>query len=125
MTIKTTETKPKKASHFDLLFKYAFSLPRFAKELFRLVFSHEEQTVFDWNALRAEKDTFQDLRADAVFSVALKDHPELRFRICLLLEHKSQYSQKVFSQLLKYRLFVVRGAWDDTSFMGQAGEFSR
>ena len=109
MAIKSKKTKPviKKASHFDLLFKYAFSLPQFAKELFKLVLSQMEFSVFDWTSLRAEKDTFQDLRADAVFSVAMKSHPDLRFKIFLLLEHKSQYSYKIFCQLLKYQTHII------------------
>ena len=108
MIKKNKNTVIKKASHFDLLFKYAFSIPRFAKELFKLVLSHIEFSAFDWQTLRAEKDTFQDLRADVVFSVALKDHPELRFRICLLLEHKSQYSSKVFCQMLEYQTGIIK-----------------
>ena len=109
MTMKPKETKPviQKTSHFDLLFKYAFSIPRFAKELFKLVLSQVEFSIFDWSTLRAEKDTFQELRADAVFSVAVKGHIELRFRIFLLLEHKSQYSRKIFSQLLKYQARMI------------------
>ena len=115
MTIKTKEPKQKQASHFDLLFKYAFSHPRFAKELFRLVFSQEEQTIFDWSTLRAEKDTFQELRADVVFSVAVKGHPQLRFRIYLLLEHKSQYSKKIFGQLLKYQARMIDKSLEESS----------
>ena len=108
MTMKPEEPKQKKASHFDLLFKYAFSIPRFAKELFKLVLSQVEFSVFDWSTLRAEKDTFQDLRADAVFSVAVKGHLELRFRIFLLLEHKSQYSRKIFCQMLEYQTGIIK-----------------
>ena len=117
MTMKSKEKKPviQKASHFDLLFKYAFSHPRFAKELFHLVFSQTEQNIFDWNTLRAEKDTFQDLRADAVFSVALKNHPKLRFRIFLLLEHKSQYSRKIFCQLLKYQTRMIEQSVEESN----------
>ena len=107
MIQKPKDKKLKKNNHFDLLFKYAFSIPRFAEELFQLIFSKQEQDCFDWSTLRAEKDTFQDLRADAVFSVALKDHKDLRFRICLLLEHKSQYSYKIFDQMLKYQTLIT------------------
>ncbi len=107
MTQKPKDKKLKIHNHFDLLFKYAFSSPRFAEELFRLIFSKKEQTCFDWNTLKAEKDTFQNLRADAVFSIALKDHKKLRFRICLLLEHKSQYNYKTFNQTLKYQALIT------------------
>ena len=119
MTIKPKEKKIliKKTSHFDLLFKYAFSIPRFAKELFKLVLSKEEFLVFDWSTLRAEKDTFQGLRADAVFLAALKDNPKLRFRICLLLEHKSQYSHKIFSQMLQYQNWITSKSLEES---GQA-----
>ena len=98
----------KKTNHFDLLFKYAFSAPRFAEELFRILFSTKNHFAsFDWTTLRAEKDTFQSLRADAVFSVVLQNHPKLRFRICLLLEHKSQYNYKLFLQMLKYQTWIT------------------
>ena len=108
MTNKNHKTKSvKKANHFDLLFKYAYSLPQFAKELFELVLSKEDFMAFDWSTLRAEKDTFQGLRADAVFSAALMGHPEIRFRFCLLLEHKSQYSHKMFCQMLKYQTQII------------------
>ena len=117
MDIKPKEIKPliQKTSHFDLLFKYAFSIPRFAKELFKLVLSQVEFSIFDWSTLRAEKDSFQDLRADAVFSVAVKGHIELRFRIFLLLEHKSQYSRKVFCQMLEYQTGIIKKSLQESN----------
>ena len=50
---------------------------------------------------------FSSFTSDAVFSVAVKDHKEMRFRICLLLEHKSQYSQKLFCQMLQYQTGIT------------------
>ena len=106
-----TKNQGKKAvqqtSHHDRLFKQAYSNPSMAKELFQLVFSKEEFSAFDWDRLRAEKDTFQDKRADLVFSVPLKSDPGSRFKIGLLLEHKSQYSRGLFYQMLAYQFFII------------------
>ncbi len=105
------KTKRGQASHHDRLFKQAYSDPRIAKELFRLIFTEREWSAFDWRSLKAEKDSFQDKRADLVFSVSLKDAPEVRFKICLLLEHKAQYSLESFYQMLSYQVFIIGKTW--------------
>ena len=101
----------KQTNHHDRLFKQAYSDPKIAKELFRLVFSEKEWLAFNWDSLRAEKDTFQDKRADLVFSISLKNEPGKIFKICLLLEHKSQYSQEIFYQILSYQTFIIGKTW--------------
>ena len=93
----------KRDSHHDVFFKEFYANPHFALELFHLVFSQKERLAFDWTKLKPEKDTFPDTRADLVFSVPLKHQPRVRFHICLLLEHKAQYSRRLFSQLLEYQ----------------------
>ena len=107
---KTGGERPsfKKTSHHDLFFKRGYSDPRFAKELFQLVFSKEELNFFDLNSLKAEKDTFQDLRADLVFSISLKNNPKRVWTIYLLLEHKSQFSPLCFIQALSYQTLIIR-----------------
>ena len=105
---KTERSVLKKTSHHDLFFKRGYSDPRFARELFQLVFSKEELKFFDLNSLKAEKDTFQDLRADLVFSISLKNNPKRSWTICLLLEHKSQFSPLCFVQALSYQTLIIR-----------------
>ena len=104
----------KKAGHHDRFFKQGYSDPRAAKELFQLVFSSEEFSAFDWESLKPEKDTFQDLMADLVFSVTLKNNPKRRVKICLLLEHKSQYSYRLFDQCLKYQTLITIKSLEET-----------
>ena len=103
----------KQATHHDIFFKQAYSDPQFARELFQLVFSKNEWSVFDWNKLKSEKDTFLDQRADLIFSVPLKKNLNIQFKICLLLEHKSQYSRRLFYQLLKYQTLIVGKAFQE------------
>ena len=99
------------AGHHDRFFKQAYSDPLMARELFRLVFSKKEFSAFDWNSLKSEKDTFQDKRADLVFSVLLNNAPELRFKICILLEHKAQYNRDTFYQALSYQTLIIGQTW--------------
>ena len=99
----------KKASHHDIFFKEGYCDPRFAKELFQLALTKKEFSAFNWDSLKPEKDTFQGLRADLVFSVTLKSDPAKQVKICLLLEHKSQYSRQTYCQILKYKTaFIVK-----------------
>lgn len=106
--------KQKQFSHHDTFFKEFYSNPHFALEIFQLVFSKKELNAFDWTKLKTEKDTFPDKRADLVFSVPLKNTPQVRFKICILLEHKAQYSRQLFSQLLDYQYFIHRQTLQDT-----------
>ena len=112
MTHKPKEEKKpqiKRAAHHDIFFKEGYSDPRFAKELFQLALTKREFSAFNWDSLTPEKDTFQGLRADLVFSVNLKNDPKKRVKFCLLLEHKSQYDPKSYCQILKYKIaFIVR-----------------
>ncbi len=100
--------------HHDIFFKTCYSNPRFAKELFQMVFSKEELAVFDWKHLKAEKDTFQDLRADLVFSVRFKNQPTRKAKLCLLLEHKSRFSRWIYYQILKYKALIIGKSLEET-----------
>ncbi len=113
MTIETKETKPKKASHFDLFFKYIFSHLPSAKELFGLVFSKVEMALFDWDQLQMAKDSWQGKRADLVFMVPLTNSG-IYAKIYILLEHKSQYNRAVFYQLLSYQTFILGQVFQET-----------
>ena len=111
---KTDKSALKKVRHHDIFFKEGYSDPRFAKELFQLALTPEEFSAFNWDSLTPEKDTFQDLRADLVFSVTLKNDPEKQVKICLLLEHKSQYSPKTYCQILKYKTAFIVKSFEET-----------
>ncbi len=111
---KQSKNKIKQVSHHDLLFKQAFSDSRFARELLTLVFTKKELSVFNLKSLKPEKDTFQDLKADLVFSLLFKNHPESQVKIAILLEHKSKYSYKVFEQLLKYQAVITSKSLEET-----------
>lgn len=113
---KAAKPQPRRStSHHDVFFKSFYSNPQYAVELFRLIFSKEELKAYDWKKLKAEKDTLQDKRADLVFSVPLKSRPYVRFRIFILLEHKSHYDPQLFTQLLYYQTFIhqhtVQSGW--------------
>ena len=60
----------------------------------------------NWNKLKIEKDTFKGKRADLIFSVPLKDHPKMRLKLFILLEHKSQYEKALYSQFLGYQVLM-------------------
>ena len=96
----------KSASPHDRFFKGAYSKPEFAIEIFKLIFSKEEFNACDWKKLKAEKDGFTDKSADLVFSVPLKKTPKTNLRIFILLEHKSSYELKLFTQLLNYQTYI-------------------
>ena len=102
------EKEKKKIAHHDIFFKADYS--RFAEglfELFQMAFSEEGTAAFDWAGLRAEKDTFEGLRADLAFSVPLKDKTHCRARIFLLLERKSLWSRWIYHQILKYKTLII------------------
>ena len=90
-------------NHHDKIFKRVFSIPVFAKELILLMFSKKELSCFDLTKLRVEKDTWANKLADLVYSLPLKDHPDKRFVIFIILEHKSKYNPLIWSQLLLYQ----------------------
>ena len=107
--------KLKKASPHDQFFKGWYSEPAFARELLKLIFTQEEQQAYDFNKLKAEKDTLPaGKQADLVFSMPLKDAPQTKIKIFILLEHKSKYDLKLFSQLLYYQALLHEQSMRDT-----------
>ncbi len=106
---------PRSKTHHDTIFKRFFSIPAFAKELVRLMFSKTILKIFDLSKLRVEKDTWANKLADLVLSLPFKNHPDKRLTLFILLEHKSTYDPFVWSQLLFYQT----GLHDQMSKMGQ------
>ena len=98
--------KRKPALSHDSFFKLFYSNLNLVQELFQFIFSTQEIKACDWKKLKAEKDTFENKRADLVFSVPLKGYPKVRLKIFILLEHKSYYDKDLFDQLLDYQILI-------------------
>ena len=95
--------KKPKLTH-DSFFKLFYSDIELAKELLKLIFSKKEIQAYNLNKLKIEKDTFEEKRADLIFSLPFKDYPKNRIKIFILLEHKSRYDKNAFGQLLDYQV---------------------
>ena len=95
--------KKPKLTH-DSFFKLFYSDIELAKELLKLIFSKKELGAYNLNKLKIEKDTFEEKRADLIFSLPFKDYPKIRLKIFILLEHKSRYDKNLFSQFLDYQV---------------------
>lgn len=108
---RSLSSSKKQTNHHDMFFKSFYSKPDFALELFQIIFSKEELKVFNWKKLRVEKDSLKEKQADLVFSVPLKGYPETKVKIFILLEHKSQYDPKTFSQMLCYQALLHEGSF--------------
>ena len=107
--------KLKKTSPHDQFFKGWYSEPAFARELLKLIFTQKEQQAYNFNKLKAEKDTLPaGKQADLVFSMPLKRSPQTKVKIFILLEHKSKYDLKLFSQLLYYQALLHEQSMRDT-----------
>ena len=101
-----TKMQKKPTFSHDSFFKLFYSDPKLAQELFQLVFSKAELKAYDLKKLKVEKDTFEDKRADLVYSVPLKSYPKFKLKIFILLEHKSYYDKNLFNQLLEYQVLI-------------------
>ena len=105
-------------SHHDIFFKFCYGDAELAKELFGMAFSEEEWDAFDWSGLRPEKDSLGNLRADLVFSVPFKENPQRRARLCIILEHKSRFSPRVYYQMLRYETSMVGKSLEEPELWG-------
>ena len=99
----------------DLLFKEVFSTEKYCVDIFRLALSKKEFSLFDWETLKLEVNTFVDKkwrekRMDLIISVRLKQFPHQPAHIIFLLEHKSQSSLDIMKQLIHYQT----GIYDKT-----------
>ena len=89
--------------HHDKLFKRFFSIPAFAKELLLLMFSPAELKGLDLSQIKVEKDSWINKMADLVLSLPFKNHPDKRFTLFIILEHKSTYDPLLWTQLFFYQ----------------------
>ena len=94
------------SSPHDRFFKRFYSQPKFAIELFQLIFSQKELSAYDWENLKSENNILKNKIADLVFSVPLKINPKINLKIFILLEHKSHYDPHLFTQLLHYQTLL-------------------
>ncbi|MDE0518427.1 MAG: Rpn family recombination-promoting nuclease/putative transposase, partial [Bdellovibrionales bacterium] len=67
--------KKPKLTH-DTFFKLFYSDTKLAKELLKLIFSKKELKAYNLNKLKIEKDTFEEKRADLIFSLPFKNYPK-------------------------------------------------
>ena len=95
--------KKPKLTH-DSFFKLFYSDIELAKELLKLIFSKKELGAYNLNKLKIEKDTFEEKRADLIFSLPFKNYPKNRVKVFVLLEHKSSYDKDLFNQFLDYQV---------------------
>ena len=69
-----SEKKGVKNFLHDSLFHEVYSHPRYCLDIFRLVFTSEEFSLFNWDSLKSEMNVFIDSqgvekRVDLIFSV--------------------------------------------------------
>ena len=106
MANKKQIQKRKSFSPHDKFFKRFYSHPKFAIELFQLIFSQKELSAYNWKHLKTENNILKSKIADLIFSVPLKNHPKIKLKIFILLEHKSRYDPHLFTQLLNYQILL-------------------
>ena len=115
---KNDKQKSNRINLHDLYFKRQFSQLDMAKKLLPLAFTDQELKFFDWNSLKAEKDSFpNNKRADLIFSLGFKSLPEKRIKIYVLLEHKSRKDKQVFHQFLLYNNQITEREFSKTESM--------
>ena len=115
MIKKQTQIKKTPNPH-DRFFKRFYSQPKFALELFQLIFSQKELSAYDWKNLKSENNTLKNKTADLAFSVPLKQNPKIKFKIFILLEHKSHYDPDLFTQLLYYQILLYEKNIRETGY---------
>lgn len=107
ITNKLARVKKKPLFKHDSFFKFFFSNPARALDLFKLAVSTKEFQSFDWNKLKIEKDSFKGKYADLIFSVSFKRFPKIQVKIIFLLEHKAFHDKTLYEQVLDY-LYALR-----------------
>ena len=104
--------KSSKHSIHDLFFKEVYSNKRYSLDIFVLILTPSEFSLFDWDTLKSEMTSFIDhdqkeKRMDLVFSVKLKRSKKTA-RILFLLEHKSHQKNDLMVQMLEYQTGIYQ-----------------
>ena len=91
----------------DIFFKKIYLEDKYTLDLFKLIFTKEEFSLFNWQTLKSQRNEFVSSEnhskfSDCVFSVALKNAHE-SIQIILLIEHKSRIDPNSLVQLLEYQ----------------------
>ena len=98
------------ASHHDQFFKRFFSQIFYAKELLKLILSPKELAQCDLKSLKVEKALSQTKRMDLILSFYFKHLPNKQIKILILVEHKSKFDKKLYSQVLSYQAELYKEA---------------
>ena len=104
--------KSSKHSIHDLFFKEVYSNKRYSLDIFVLILTPSEFSLFDWETLKSEMTSFIDhdqkeKRMDLVFSVKLKRSKKTA-KILFLLEHKSHQKNDLMVQMLEYQTGIYQ-----------------
>ena len=102
---------PKRFIH-DIFFKEIYADKKYSLDIFKLVLTPSELSLFDWKTLKSEMTSFIDTeqrekRMDITFSVKLKRGKQTA-RILFLLEHKSYRDDDLLVQMLEYQTGIYR-----------------
>ena len=102
---------PKRFIH-DIFFKEIYADKKYSLDIFKLVLTPSEFSLFDWKTLKSEMTSFIDTeqrekRMDITFSVKLKRGKQTA-RILFLLEHKSYRDDDLLVQMLEYQTGIYR-----------------
>ncbi len=96
----------------DIFFKEIYADKRYSLDIFKLVLTPSEFSLFNWKTLKSEMTSFVDTqqrekRMDLTFSVKLKRGKQTA-RILFLLEHKSYRDDDLLVQMLEYQTGIYR-----------------
>ena len=97
-------------SHHDRFFKRAFSEPSLAKDLVKLILTPEELKACNLKSLKVEEKLSKAKKMDLILSFRLKHFPRKQIHILILVEHKAQYSKRVYQQILAYQALLYAEA---------------
>ena len=95
-------------------FKDFFSTKRYGVEFLKLVLRPSQFSLFNWDTLRSEMETFitpegSEKRTDLIFSVNLKGGRKgQKVKIIFLVEHKAYKDKKLLFQLLEYQAVMYK-----------------
>ena len=112
MSKKTEKKRQGKPIH-DHFFRETYGEPAYALDLFRLVLSEKELSLFDLESLTPEIATYIDdqgheKRADLIYSIQFKGFPGHAAKVIFIFEHKSAQDPRTAPQLLGYQTAIYQ-----------------